>query len=135
MCGREFITNGGVNGLSSYNWSGPNSYSSSNQSSTVSGSATTAMGGTYTITVTDGNGCSSTASTLVTVNTLPSATASSNSPVCAGETLSLIGGVNGLSIYNWSGPNSYTSSNQSPTVSGSATTAMGGNIYNYCYRW
>ena len=112
--------------MNSYSWSGPNSYTSSNQSPTVSGSATTAMGGTYTITVTDNNACTNTASTTVTVNSLPTATASSNSPVCEGQLLTLTGGANGLGSYSWTGPDSYTSSNQSPTVSGSATTAMGG---------
>ena len=124
--GETLSLTGGNNGFSSYNWTGPNSYSSSAQSPTVSSSATTAMGGNYTITVTDVNGCTSTATTSVTINTLPTASAGSNSPVCVGESLSLTGGANGFSSYNWSGPNSFSSSAQSPTVSGAATTAMGG---------
>ncbi len=124
--GSPLSLTGGANGMSSYSWTGPNSYSSSSQSPTVSSSATSAMSGTYTISVTDGNGCSNTASTTLTVNPQPTATATSNSPVCAGDALTLTGGANGMSSYSWTGPNSYSSSNQSPIVSSSATTAMSG---------
>ena len=84
------------------------------------------MGGTYTIIVTDVNGCTNTSSTTLTVNTLPTASASNNGPLCAGQTLTLTGGPNSLSSYSWTGPDSYSSSIQSPTVSASATTAMTG---------
>ncbi|MDQ3047146.1 MAG: T9SS type A sorting domain-containing protein [Bacteroidota bacterium] len=55
---------------------------------------------TYMVTGTDGNGCVNTASTTVTVNTLPAvtATASSNT-VCAGDMVTLMGG--GASSYTW----------------------------------
>lgn len=101
-------------GGTSYSWSGPNSFSNSNQNPTVS-LVTTANGGTYTVTVTGAGGCSATAQTNVTVNTNPTATASSNSALCEGQTLNLssLGGT----TYNWSGPNSYSSSTQNPTIS------------------
>jgi hypothetical protein len=55
---------------------------------------------TYTVTGTDVNGCSNTASQTVTVNTLPTVTASaSSSAVCAGNTVTLTGG--GASTYSW----------------------------------
>ena len=55
--------------MSTYAWSGPNSYSNGTQSPLVSASATLAMAGTYTLSVTDGNGCTNTATTAVIVNT------------------------------------------------------------------
>ncbi|MFW5805167.1 MAG: FISUMP domain-containing protein, partial [Bacteroidales bacterium] len=55
----------------SWNWDGPDNFSSNSQDTTIS-SATTAADGTYTVTVTDGNGCSSTDNVSVTVNVTPS---------------------------------------------------------------
>ena len=130
---------GGVSGGSvgpfTYSWSGPNSFSSSTQSPIVNASATTAMGGSYELTVTDDNtSCSSTAATtVITVNSLPTASAStSTSTVCSGETISLTGAASGGSstytTYAWTGPDSYSASNtQNPQVTTDATTAMGGS--------
>ncbi|MBI4648038.1 MAG: hypothetical protein HY738_16005, partial [Bacteroidia bacterium] len=124
--GKTLTLTGGPGAMTTYSWSGPDSYSNATQSPTVSGSATTAMAGVYTITVTDGNGCTDTETTTVTVNTLPLATATSNSPVCVGKPLTLTGGPGGMTTYSWSGPDSYSNTTQSPTVSSSATTAMAG---------
>ena len=112
--------------MTSYLWSGPNGFSSTAQSPQVSAAATTAMAGIYTLIVTNSNSCQGTASTTVQVNALPVATAASNTPVCAGSPLTLTGGPAGMSSYSWTGPNGYTSSAQSPTVSAAATAAMAG---------
>lgn len=65
-----------------------------------------------------------------TVNPLPTATASNNGPVCPGATLTLSGSASGGSgsgyTYAWSGPSSYSSATQNPTVSTSATAGMAG---------
>jgi len=114
---------GGPNGMTSYSWTGPGGWTSSLQNPTRTG-ATAAMAGTYTLTVTNG-GCTDDESTSVTVNAKPTATASSNSPVCAGGTIQLSGGPNGMTSYNWTGPGGWTSSLQNPTRTG-ATTAMAG---------
>jgi gliding motility-associated-like protein len=123
--GTSLDLTGGDPGMTSYNWTGPNGFSNSTQSPNVSGSATTAMSGTYTLTISDGT-CTNTASTVVTVNALPTATASNNGPVCIGNSLDLTGGANGMTSYSWTGPGGFTSSSQSPNVSGSATPAMAG---------
>jgi PKD repeat protein len=115
---------GGPNGMASYNWTGPNGFSSNLQNPTIP-NATTAMAGTYTLTVTNANGCSHDESTSVTVNTKPAATASSNSPVCEGATIELYGGPNGMASYNWTGPNAFSSSLQNPTIP-NATLAIAG---------
>lgn len=112
-------------GGSTYNWVGPNSFSSSSQNPTVPNADTSSTQGIYTVTVTDGNGCSATAQTTVTVNKNPIATISSNTP-CEGQTLILNSG--GGSYYNWTGPNSFSSSNQNPSISGVTLSTAGSYI-------
>jgi gliding motility-associated-like protein len=67
--------------------------------------------GTYTVTVTDANGCTDTEAVNITVNALPIVTAGSNSPVCEGDKINLTSSGGGE--YRWSGPNGFTSDNQS----------------------
>jgi hypothetical protein len=100
-----------ASGGTTYTWSGPNAYTSTSQNPTVSNPTS----GTYQVMVTDGNGCTATASVALIVNPAPTATASSNSPICAGNTLNLTS--SGGATYTWSGPNSYSSTSQNPTVS------------------
>jgi hypothetical protein len=70
--------------------------------------------GNYVLTVTDAGGC--TALLNVTIqNVLAQITASSNSPVCTGSTLNLSSG-GGVS-YSWSGPQSFSSTLQNPSIS------------------
>lgn len=57
-------------GMTSYQWSGPLSYSAGTQNPSIP-MATTLMAGTYTVTVTNSNSCTATASTVVVVNPLP----------------------------------------------------------------
>jgi gliding motility-associated-like protein len=93
---------------------------------TDAGVVTGVSAGTANMIFTDATtGCSSlAASGAITVNPLPTVTASANTP-CVGQPLTLTGGTAGLT-YSWTGPNTYASGSQSPTVSASATTAMAG---------
>jgi len=54
---------------------------------------------TYTVTGTDVNGCTNTAQTTVTVNALPSVTATANQAVCAGTSVTISG--SGALSYSW----------------------------------
>lgn len=59
---------------------------------------------TYTVTGTDGNGCENTATISITVNSLPTVTASSddaNNTICEGTQVTLTGG--GADTYVWTG--------------------------------
>ncbi|WP_121808446.1 gliding motility-associated C-terminal domain-containing protein [Mucilaginibacter kameinonensis] len=60
----------------------------------------------------------------LTVGAPPSSTATANTPVCAGATLSLNAST-GVS-YKWTGPNGFTSVLQNPTID-NVTTAAAGN--------
>jgi|GEM_PF-247555 len=113
-------------GGATYTWTGPNSFTSSTQNPTITGS-TLAESGTYSVIATL-NSCVSTAATVsVLVKPIPVApTASSNSPICANVDLNLTaasptGGVN----YDWTGPNTFTSSTQNPTINSATTAATG----------
>jgi gliding motility-associated-like protein len=115
-------------GTLSYNWTGPNGFTSNVQNPSIP-SVSTAYSGTYSVTVSQ-NGCTSPAGTTnVIINETPATpTASSNSPVCSGNALTLSASTTSTMpvTWSWSGPNSYTSSNQNPQVSAAATTAMSG---------
>lgn len=59
-------------------------------------------------------------SVKITINSLPDATATSNSPVCTGGTINLTGKPDGMSNYTWTNP--------SGTVIGSGTTSITQNF-------
>ncbi|MBK7762801.1 MAG: gliding motility-associated C-terminal domain-containing protein [Bacteroidetes bacterium] len=79
------------NGAISYSWTG----------GVIDGSAFIPLSGSsYTVTGTDANGCSNTASISITVNPLPVVTANANlSNICEGEFVIFIG--SGASSYVW----------------------------------
>ncbi len=76
--------------------------------------ATITTAGIYTVTVTGTNGCTATATTAVTfINDLV-ATASNTGPYQLGNQIEL--SVSAANTYAWSGPNSFVSSAQNPTI-------------------
>jgi gliding motility-associated-like protein len=121
--GATISLGGGANGLVSYAWSGPNAYNNGTQSPTIANS-TPAMGGVYTITVTDASLCTATASTTVEVNPLPQISASAKNTICTANNGMVVVSVNagGTPGYNytWSPPN----------VNNDTISGLGVNIYN-----
>ncbi len=110
-----------------YSWTGPNSFSSALEDPSIP-SVTTAASGVYTVTVTVGGCTSPTATTTVVVNAIPSApVASSNSPVCTGQTLTLFASTIPSATYSWTGPNSFSSALQNPTIA--SVTALAAGTY------
>jgi len=109
----------------SYSWTGPNAFTSTLQNPTIA-AATTAASGTYSVSV-NVSGCGSAASTIaVVVNPTPAApTAGSNSPLCAGQTINLTASNIAGATYSWTGPNSFTSTTQNPSIPGASTLAAG----------
>jgi hypothetical protein len=83
---------------------------------------TASLPGTYTVRVTDANGCWGEDSVVVTERV---ATASSGSPVSQGASIYLAGGPDGMSSYLWTGPDGWTSTLQNPVRNG-ASMAMAG---------
>jgi len=81
---------------------------------------------TYTITPLAGTCNGSTTVATVTVNPIPAApTASSNSPVCVSNTISFSVTTVAGATYSWSGPNSYTSNVQNPSITNADVTDAG----------
>jgi gliding motility-associated-like protein len=110
-----FATGGGT-----YAWTGPGGFTSTAQNPVVN----PAVAGTYTVVVSSGPGCTATASTTVTILPAPVVTATANTPVCEGAALNLNVTPAGTG-YSWTGPNSFTSNIQNPTINPVTPAAAG----------
>ncbi|MFN9596230.1 MAG: choice-of-anchor L domain-containing protein [Bacteroidota bacterium] len=97
-------------GLVSYQWSDGTSAAAINPS----------LGGTYTVTVTDVNGCIGTTTQLVTINANPVPVISGNNAICDGTTASFNAG--GYASYVWS--DGSTSASISPGTAGVYTVTV-----------
>ncbi|TLX78280.1 T9SS type B sorting domain-containing protein [Labilibacter sediminis] len=115
--------------MSSYNWTGPDGFTSSDQNPVLN-SVTTANAGVYTLVVEDANTCQASVTTTVVVNSNPTITTSSNSPICVNGTLNLTstpnGGSGSYTTFAWTGPNTFISADQNPTIS-NVSLANAGN--------
>lgn len=128
------VTHPTMSGVS-YSWTGPNSFSSATQNPYKTGGAL-ADTGEYIITATVGNLCSVRDTTKVVVNIIPEVpAASSNSVVCPQTTLSLFASSSTPGVsYSWTGPNSFTSGLQNPSIN-NATYGMAGTYYVTASRY
>jgi gliding motility-associated-like protein len=109
-----------------YEWTGPNSFTSTQQNPTIS-NVTLAANGMYNVVVVNQSNCKSLPTPVtVTVNPLPSVpTVGSNSPICGGSTLNLTASSTSGSTYSWTGPNSFTSAVQNPSITSATPAATG----------
>jgi gliding motility-associated-like protein len=106
----------------SYAWSGPNGFTSTLQNPTIN-NAVVNNSGSYTVVVTNSNGCTNSDSLTVSINPNTPVTASSNSPICEGDNLTMNASTG--SSYSWTGPNGFTSSIQNPTITNITTASSG----------
>jgi gliding motility-associated-like protein len=91
---------------------------------TVSPVATT----TYTVNVTDGNGCSASAQTTVTVNPLPTPDAGIDQTICSGNAANLL--ASGGGTYTWNGGSLVNANGAAQTVSPLSTTSYTVTVTN-----
>jgi len=100
-----------------YQWTGPNGFTSTQQNPNLS-QVTLSAAGIYSVVATL-NGCAAPAqSTTLVVQATPSTpVASNNGPVCVGSTLSLSASSIPGASYTWTGPNNFVSYSQNPLVS------------------
>ncbi len=85
------------NSGTAYSWNGPNGFSSDLESPILNNS-TMAISGTYNVIVTGSNGCTSSAQTIVVVNSTPIA---QFSYIANGLTATFTNSSTGASSYNW----------------------------------
>jgi len=109
-----------------YSWTGPNGFTSNQQNPSIP-NASAANAGVYRV-VTTLNGCQSLPDSVV-VTILPkppTPTASSNSPICGGDTLILTcqPGIPG-GVYTWTGPNGFIDNRQTVELINSTTAQSG----------
>lgn len=113
-------TNAGM----TFAWSGPNGFTSANQSPQVSLAATTAMTGTYSNVVTFGSCPVVTLNQTVTVSPAPNLVVTGPIVFCAGTTTTLI--ASGGTSYQWSNGLG-TNSSATITTAGTYTVTASGN--------
>jgi gliding motility-associated-like protein len=114
ICNGSTLNISATSGYSSYTWQGPNGYQSS-QSSISIPNASSSQSGTYSVTVTNSNGCSKVESVVINVLNFASASMTINAvtPSCSYSTdgqiqLFLTGGTPPYQ-YHWSHDNTNTS--------------------------
>lgn len=116
-----------ANGAITWSWTGPNGFTSTSSSPFIN-NVSVAASGTYSVTATV-TGCTSAAGTLaVVVNPTPAAPgAAYNGPICSGGTVNLTASTAtaGATMYAWTGPNGYTSTQQNPAITNATASASG----------
>ena len=116
-----------ASGGATYHWEYPDGITTSDSQNPSISNATTSASGTYSVTVTAASGCNAITTTNVTVNALPVVTINNSSPVCSATNVNLSCTPNGMS-YNWSGPNSFSTTSQNPTITGA--TSINAGVYS-----
>jgi gliding motility-associated-like protein len=112
-----------ASGGSAFIWSGPNSFSSFVQNPAINPVGLTDAG-VYTVTVTSINGCTASATGTVIVNPTPTLSVSGNT-VCITQTLYLGANAAPGSFYLWTGPNSFLSTQQNPSIASLSLNCSG----------
>lgn len=133
-CEGQTIQLNASNGGASYAWSGPNSFTNNTQNPSIS-NATTAMAGTYTVSVSTANNCPVTATTNVVVNSNPNAQITGNLNFCPGGNTTLTASGGGTYLWSPGGettasivvstPNTYTVTVTNNGCTGQAQATVG----------
>ena len=110
-----------------WSWTGPNSFSSSTQNP-IFNPAQPGQSGSYVLTATKNNCTSDPDTTAVIVHPTPVTTASSNSPICSGNTLLLTATLDTGGVYDWSGPKSFSDTSRTPAIFNADTSHSGDYI-------
>jgi gliding motility-associated-like protein len=113
-----------------YTWTGPNGFTS-NQMNPSFTATSTAMSGIYTLNIAPGTGCNLTNTIQIWVNPNPFTSITNNGPLCQGSTATFSNSAfgTGALTYNWTGPNGFTSNQQSISIPNTQPSNTG--IYNF----
>jgi hypothetical protein len=93
-------------GMASYEWSGPGGFTATTECTGAISDA-----GTYTVIITDENGCADTCSQVLTVNDQPVCAITGDNEICAGFTTEFCA-TPGMASYEWSGPGGFTATTE-----------------------
>jgi hypothetical protein len=108
-----------------FSWNGPNGFTSNIAQPSISG-ASVLNAGRYTATLTSpGCGVSNFQTSSVFVNDSATVSATSNSPVCVGSSISLSASGPGGTTWSWSGPLSFASTARNPAISNAQLSNSG----------
>jgi gliding motility-associated-like protein len=120
----DILVTSSADPLATYQWSGPNSFTSNNQNIVIP-SATPANSGSYSLTVTDDYGCTLGLSGNINVIPQVPVTASSDGPYCTGAIINLFASDVPGGTYEWTGPNGFVANEQNPNISNAQTMHTG----------
>ncbi|MDD2636144.1 MAG: hypothetical protein PHW82_11690 [Bacteroidales bacterium] len=122
-CNGEIAVSNITGGTPPYvvDWSGPAGFTSNDLI------ISSLCNGVYGLTVTDSEGICEFVDSVEMLGSPPiNPTVTSNSPVCAGETIDLLADCDdGTATYSWTGPDAFTSSLQNPSISNADITMSG----------
>jgi gliding motility-associated-like protein len=102
-----------VGAFNTYTWTGPNSFNSNAQNPVIN-NAIAAMGGVYTVSVTNASGCVNFNTVNVVINPLPTIVPANTGPYCVGQTINL--STAAAATYTWTGPSAFNSNSQNPNI-------------------
>lgn len=126
VCQGSPVTFTATAALGNYTWTGPPINSVTALGSLTLPNANGNMTGTYTVTGKTAQGCTVSATTSVTVIQTGTVTVVPTTTVCQGSPVLLTSStVPAATTYSWSGPSSYTSAVQNPTITNSQPSQSG----------
>lgn len=96
----------------SFNWTGPNGFTSTDQNPTINNIGVAGTG-RYTVTANKFSCANAIKFLDITVHPIPTPNPTSNAPICTGNPLNLFASFPGAT-YNWTGPNAFSSLAQNP---------------------
>lgn len=114
-------------GAAGYSWTGPNNFSSSSATNTITTIQPVASGVYYVTAMFTIGSVSCTTSNSANLNVVPVSSITVNAPVsvCFPSNVSLQSSAAGALTYNWTGPNSYTANTNNTTILGPGLNASG----------
>ncbi|MEO8147031.1 MAG: gliding motility-associated C-terminal domain-containing protein [Bacteroidia bacterium] len=123
--GDSIILNAAATPGLTYSWNGPSGFTSTINNPVIS-NVSLADSGVYSLNVLDGGCSSDTISININVLAKPNAPAlNSNSPLCAGDSLTLTANGTSLQSYQWNGPSGFSSTIQNPVIANTTNANAG----------